>query len=418
MMVQNQYDIIIVGAGVAGTTCALALQRAGYQVLLIDRRTSIDEYKKLCTHFIQPFAVPILHRLGLHALLSERHSVKTKAAFLVPGGVIDPPGGYGPDDQEQSAFAYNLERRVMDPWLRQEAVAAGVSVSMVTALTDLETSADGYQVRLVVQRYPVTVNCRLLIAADGRESRLAKLLSAPQKLFINERMAFFCYAKGIAVPTQQRSLFSLRDQEMSFLYPLIHERTLLSVYIQKDRADSWALAENEFSALVALFQQHMPQLDFSQATPDSPMLGYKKYDNQIRPAVNQGVPFIGDASVSIDPMSGVGCGFALQAADFLARSIIAQGINSASDRNQALAQFASEHGAFFSAHIDGIVADSRVNKNAQSMLNTYRVILNDEHLQRSYLDLTGRLITPAKFQRDYLKAIARQRSQPVPVQEA
>ena len=417
-MIQNQYDIIIIGAGVAGTTCALALQRAGYQVLLVDRQTSIEKYKKLCTHFIQPFAVPILHRLGLQPLLSERHSIKTKAAFLVPGGVIDPPGGYGSDDQEQSAFAYNLERRVLDPWLRQQAVEAGVRVSMATALSDLDISADGYQVRLNVQGNPVSVRCRLLIAADGRESRLAKLLSAPQRRFVNERMAFFCYAKGIAVPAQQRSLFSLRDQEMSFLYPLIDDRTLLSVYIQKDRAADWALAENEFATLVALFQLHMPQLDFSQATPDSPMFGYKKYDNQIRPAVTQGVPFIGDASVSIDPMSGVGCGFALQAGDLLARAIIEQGIDNPAECERTLAQFTNQHQAFFSAHIDGIVADSRVSKNDQSMLDSYRVILNDDQLQRTYLDLTGRLISPGTFQRAYLKAIARQRSQSVSAQEA
>jgi flavin-dependent dehydrogenase len=407
---ETHYDAVIVGAGVAGTLCALALRKGGYQVLLLDRRSSQQDYKKLCTHFIQPFSVPIFRELGLEALFEPTMSVKTKAAFFVPGGVIDPNGSYGKGDEPLN-YAYNLEREVMDPYLRAHAKEEGVDLRMEASVTDIVNDEEISTVSFLESRQQKTITTRLIIAADGRESRLARKLGVETKRHANDRMAFFCYASGIPVPAQQRSLFSLQDKEMSFLYPLINGRTLLSVYIQNDRAQQWALDDSEFASLIQLFKAHLPHIDFSNASAQSPMYGYKRYENQTRPAVTDGVAFIGDAAASVDPMSGVGCGFAAKSAHLLATALKAHGLHDRQSIRSALDQYSNEHKAFFTPHIEGIVADSRLSKNEESMRQTYKVIISDDKLQRSYLDLTGRLITPAKFQRDYLMATVRLQKQ-------
>lgn len=406
------FDAVIVGAGVAGSVCAIKLQRAGYKVLLVDRRKSITEYKTLCTHFIQPFSVPILHELGLSALLEPEQSVATKAAFLVPGGVIDPAGGYG--GTEASQWAYNLERRVMDPALRQATLDSGVTLRMGTGLTAFDATPDGYQVTLTGHGQEYSVSCRQLVAADGRESRIARLLEAETQYYPNERAAYFCYCTGIPSPVDQRSLFSLKNNEMSFLYPLIEGRTLLSVYIQKSRAEEWGLSGSSFDMLKQLFESHLPHMDFSQASLDSRIFHYSKYENQVRRPVQMTIPFIGDASVSLDPMSGVGCGFAIKAADQLGDAIIQAGLQTSEQRQAAMQAYESAHEAFFSSHIKGIVADSLVSKSDQAVANTYEVILQDDKLQKRYIDLTGRLITPEQFQKSYLTSVAKQKSRARP----
>jgi menaquinone-9 beta-reductase len=59
------YDIIIVGASAGGCTAAILFARQGFGVVLLEHRKDINAYKKVCTHYIQPNAVPTLQRLGL-----------------------------------------------------------------------------------------------------------------------------------------------------------------------------------------------------------------------------------------------------------------------------------------------------------------------------------------------------------------
>ncbi len=405
-----EYDVVIAGSGVAGNICAIKLQQAGLNVLLVDRRRSHLEHKTLCTHFIQPFSVPVLHKLGLTDLLSSENSVETKAAFLVPGGVIDPEGGYGDGGTEHTHSAYNIERRVMDPMLRHVALDFGVSLKMNTSLSEFEVIKGGYRITLTEQGQKRYVTCRQVIAADGRKSRLAKVLNAETQLYANDRAAYFCYCNGIPQTGDKRSLFSLKNNEMSFLYPLIEGRTLLSVYIQKSRAELWGLSGSSFDKLMEIFQIHLPFIDFSQAELDSRILSYKQYENQVRPPVCEGVPFIGDAVISIDPMSGTGCGFAIKSADLLGDAILQHGIASKDERYTSMQFYEQSFNAFFPSHIKGIVADSLVSKSEKTVTNTFNVILNDLKLQRLYLDLTARLITPEQFQKRYLMSVAKQMS--------
>jgi 2-polyprenyl-6-methoxyphenol hydroxylase-like FAD-dependent oxidoreductase len=57
------YDVLIIGARVAGASLALLLGERGHRVLLIDR----DRFPSdtLSTHFLSPFAVEPLRRLGV-----------------------------------------------------------------------------------------------------------------------------------------------------------------------------------------------------------------------------------------------------------------------------------------------------------------------------------------------------------------
>jgi flavin-dependent dehydrogenase len=53
------------------------------------------------------------------------------------------------------------------------------------------------------------------------------------------------------------------------------------------------------------------------------MSAIKEYPNLWRPAVVDGMALVGDAMMSIDPLWGVGCGFAIQTAEWLADSTAA-----------------------------------------------------------------------------------------------
>ncbi|MCM2442310.1 NAD(P)/FAD-dependent oxidoreductase [Agrobacterium vitis] len=391
------FDVAIVGAGVAGTAAAILLAQAGKSVILLERKREVEDYKLLCTHFVQPFANAVFHSIGLGHLLAPPHSIETKATFYVPGGVIDLEEGYGEDPV--TAYAHNLERRVLDPALRQRAIEAGVTLELCFDVAHLETLAGEQRIVGWRDGQQARVSARMVAAADGRQSLVASLMGATGKSLDNDRAAYFCYCKGIPSPANNRSLFVLHDNEMSFLYPIIEGRSLLSVYVTMERSAQWRSVGAIWPQLLERFKTELPMVDFSSAEPDTEVYSYRKYDNQIRPAVTGGVAFLGDAAVSIDPMSGVGCSFALKSADLFAKAVL----DHTCDSHSVLAKYAASHASFFEPHITGIVADSRVSKSTATVEKTYATILRSKALQKQYLDLTARLISPEVFQRAYLR---------------
>jgi flavin-dependent dehydrogenase len=398
-------DVLVAGAGVAGTATAILLAKGGLSVVLLERRDDIEDYKSLCTHFVQPVANTVFADLGLSRLLEPAYSVRTKAAFLVPGGSIDIDGGYS--DDPVTAYAHNIERRIFDPELRRQALACGVILAMGSSLHTLQKTPDGFSAEVVKSSgEKVSLSFRFVIAADGRGSALGRFLEAPTQTHSNDRAAYFCYCKGIAAPQSGKSIFSLCGNEMAFLYPQIEGRTLLSIYVKQERLAHLGHDGELFAFVLQKMKNHLPDVDFADATLDGRVYGYKKYDNQLRPPVTGQVAFVGDAAISIDPMSGVGCSFALKSARLLADAVLAH----VGSRTDAMAAYAASHQQFFSAHCDGIIADSRVAKTDSAVSETYRHILADEQLQRSYLALTARLITPAQFQKRYLLSVGRRRS--------
>src|SRR5438105_11368932 len=136
-MMPTTVDVAVVGGGIAGCSTAIRFSQMGYRVVVLEKKT-VDEqhYKRLCTHFIQPSAVPVLATLGLARLGERACSMRTKARFTTPGGVIDAPGGYVPEGP--NAHALNLERRVLDPALRGAARDAGADFIDATAVERLE----------------------------------------------------------------------------------------------------------------------------------------------------------------------------------------------------------------------------------------------------------------------------------------
>lgn len=398
-----EYDVVVAGGSIAGCTAALGYARHGLTVCVCERRPSLTDYKVLCTHFVQPSTLPTLRWLGLDARLEWAGAVRTKAAFWTRAGWIDPPGGYSEDPA--TAHAYNIERRVLDPLLRHELGRHGnVDLRMDCRVTGLTPRNDGWTVQTQdAAGDRASLSGRVVVAADGRRSALATLLGNAATRHENQRAAYFGYFEGIPAPREHRSLFLLGDGEMGFVYPLAGERTLLSVYLPKARAAAWR-AGGELSGALVRFVDAFPDLpNLAAARPASPVFGYTDYPNLARRPVHQGVAFIGDAALSLDPMSGVGCGFAMISARQLVEAT-APALDDGTDLGPGLERFAAGFEAFFQPHAHGIRADSLIAKSEASVLQTYRRIVASPRLQHDFIALTGRLIPPKAFQQSYVQA--------------
>src|SRR5712691_11872278 len=114
------FDVVVVGASIAGCTAATLYARQGLKVALVERETSPDHYKKICNHFIQPFAVQTFKRLDIIETLEAAGAVRNGDIRVHTRWGWIHAQGHGHSSRQP--FGYNIRRLKLDPLMRNMAV--------------------------------------------------------------------------------------------------------------------------------------------------------------------------------------------------------------------------------------------------------------------------------------------------------
>jgi menaquinone-9 beta-reductase len=163
-------DVLVVGAGPAGSAAAAWAARAGLDVVLADM--AVFPRDKTCGDGLTPRAIAELTRLGLEDWL-RAHPVNQGLRAHGFGQTLELPWKSGALPDWGSAVA----RTELDDHLRTVAIKSGASA--VDGVRALDVRRDGDRVSAVVFRTPTgeaEVACRRVIVADGVRSPLGKVL--------------------------------------------------------------------------------------------------------------------------------------------------------------------------------------------------------------------------------------------------
>src|ERR1041384_6666831 len=128
---QNNFDVIIAGAGPAGASAAIHLARKGVRVLLVEQKKF--PRAKLCGEFISPECQKHFENLGVAELLSaSQPAAITETVFYSSGGhhITVPSSWFG------GSVALGLSRAVMDNVLLRRARDCGVTVLEGVSVTE------------------------------------------------------------------------------------------------------------------------------------------------------------------------------------------------------------------------------------------------------------------------------------------
>ncbi|HTX19202.1 MAG TPA: FAD-dependent monooxygenase [Bacteroidota bacterium] len=182
----SHYDVVVVGAGPAGSSCASTLARNGSRVLLVDKAAFPRE--KVCGDCINPLAWESFRSLGVHTEIVNRSREIERVVLCGPSGrglTLQVSHIRGPQSAPSYPFV-SIDRKDLDHVLLKRARAIGVEVRERTELAGvnaLSITPEKWAVRLTVSgsAEAVTVTCRFLVAADGRNSRLARLIGSPRR---------------------------------------------------------------------------------------------------------------------------------------------------------------------------------------------------------------------------------------------
>lgn len=156
----DNYDVIIIGGGLAGLTCAVHLANAGYNVLLLERNTY--PHHKVCGEYVSNEILPYLEQLKLS--LPDTVFIDTLQLSTRNGELLQtklPLGGFG------------ISRFAFDHTLYQKAIAVGAIVHFET-VNNIVFLEDRFVVRTEKEK---EYSARIVIGAYGKRSGLDKQLN-------------------------------------------------------------------------------------------------------------------------------------------------------------------------------------------------------------------------------------------------
>ena len=170
------FDVAIVGSGPAGASCAAFCARAGLRTVLLERETFPRE--KVCGDCLNPLCTTILERLGIAARVRGlTHGALRRVDFIAIGGrtvSVDLPDG----------AEIAVKRSLLDDLLLHCAAESSAEVRQGATVTALNHENDGWKISAGTE----SINARVLVAADGRNSTIARLLGLLPRI-ARERVA-------------------------------------------------------------------------------------------------------------------------------------------------------------------------------------------------------------------------------------
>jgi len=315
MAARADYDIAVVGASLAGCTAAILLGRAGARVALIEKRPDPEAFKRVCSHFIQASAVPTIERIGLYEPILAAGGLRTRFHSQTPWGWIEAT-------EKREAYGLNLRRSVLDPMLR-EAAAAEPNVELMLGRSAERLIRDDGVIGGVAVRdregSEREIRARLVIGADGRDSRVAELAQVKEKTLPHNRLAYGGYFEGPKPRFWPDGAVWLLDPDMAAAFPTDGGLVFYIAMTHKDRAPEFkADPERTLVEHVAGVPEPPP---IRESRCVAPVIGKVEMPNRIRGPIAPGLALIGDAALATDPIFGVGCGFAFQSGEWLADSV-------------------------------------------------------------------------------------------------
>src|SRR6266496_5276634 len=311
------FDVAIVGAGPAGSSCAAFCAHAGLRTVVLDREKFPRE--KVCGDCLNPSCWPVLERLELAEKVRDLpHSKLCSVAFIAIDGrevIVDLPSG--------ANCEISVKRSLFDDLLLRRARELGANVHEQTTVTGL-TRNDDWKIETASGR---TFHARMLIGADGRNSTIAhlcNLLPRPAR----ERVAL------------QAHIPRPRDFGNRIVLQFLREGYSGQASVNETQLNLCLVGTPPTISKLRRWAERQFQLPADQ--------GWRTITPLTRspiPSAHENLFFVGDAARVVEPFTGEGIYYALRSGELAANAIVR--IIRGEDRRSTFGEFARAHAQIY-----------------------------------------------------------------------
>jgi len=367
-----RYDVIVVGARVAGAATAHLLARHGLRVLLLDRGSPGAD--TLSTHALMRGGVLQLHRWGLlDRVVAAGTPPVRQVTFRYAGETV--PITIKPSPGVDALYA--PRRTVLDPILVDAAAEAGADVRFGVAVIDVERDARGAVTGVVGRARDgaaFRAEARLVVGADGVRSTIADRVGAPvERSGTGASATTYGYWPDLGVDGYE---WNFRPDAASGVIPTNGGLACVFASATPRRIGRGGLAPL-LRILAASDAGLAARLAAAAPPPIRTFTGLRGY---VRRPWGPGWALVGDAGYFKDPLSSHGLTDALRDAELLARAIVASLVDGVDER-EALAGYQATRdalsGALFEV-IDVIAGHRWTDHEIGDLLLRLNAAMSDE----------------------------------------
>lgn len=296
------YQVVIIGAGVAGCTTALALLKQGIRSILMIHRAETVAFKAGET--LQPLATGLLEELDL---LEDFQ----KTPYLTGHGSCSAWGSdelvFNDNIFRLHGHGYVLDRLAFDKLLFDKVESKGITI-LNDSLVNLEKPADDQW--LLQLKTGETIKSDFIVDATGRQSYVARQLNVPRIQF-DDLHAVYTFWQGHPAKFSRHSFVESVENGWFYTAALPNDIFVLAIFTDKSTIKQYQLKEiTNFRTFLEktkhskhLLTQTSELVQMSLAVANSSILD--------RVGSDHGWLAVGDAASAYDPLSAIGIAKAL-----------------------------------------------------------------------------------------------------------
>lgn len=370
-------DVLIVGGGPAGASAAISLrQNSMFDVTLIDKAEFPRD--KACGDGLSPGIVELVRELGVKNLfddlpICDSYTIIGPDSTAASGSINE----NAPSKSSRIAQAKNqtvditggyvMPRRVFDAALLSRAEECGVKILPQHSFKSLQQSNGGITVTAKTpDEKQLTIRSRILIGADGANSRVRSALDLPTSTKKQTGIAMRAYAEF--APHSQHDINRLW---FVFHRSLLPAYAWLFPFVDGDSTDADGAPKPQEMANIGVgclaadqetsrawflerLEDFIDQLKeygihFSKISDEKTYL--LPHGGKIPRLAHDRIALIGDAASMINPLSGEGIYYAMTAGHMLAQAFFAENTYSARNEKAALRKWEDAVRKRFSKHL-------------------------------------------------------------------
>lgn len=338
---QTKFDAIVIGAGPAGSSAAILLSRAGWNVALVEKQ--IFPRRKVCGECIAASNLPLLDALGISAALRANAGAElSKIAIMHRDQIIFSNLPEALDERYPLGIA--LGRETLDTLLLEQARLSGSQVLQPYSVKSIIGRAGDWSctVKALESNALFILQAPVLIAANGSWETIQS--DRPQRRLERKASDLFAFKANFTHATLENGLLSVLSFKGGYGGIVLggDGLTTLACCIRRDCLESYRLAMPKLgigTVIEAMLKRECKgvQHALNGATLKGRWLTVGPLDPGVRLRAKGEIFRIGNAAGEAHPIIGEGMSMALQSAWLLCAHLLK------SDHNKVITNSQLQH---------------------------------------------------------------------------